>query len=107
MERIFDGEIYDLICQNGNLVFTYCKSSTENAVLVGYKMITKDNKIPTDVAKNIFQNSEVITGMPANFRQIMFSQKPPSFLREFYALSPIRVTPILSTRRDFRFGAGI
>ncbi len=54
MERVFDGEIYDMICQNGNLVFTYCKSATENAVLVGYKMITKDNKNPTDVAKNIY-----------------------------------------------------
>ncbi len=54
MERLFDGEIYDIICQNGNLVFTYCKNSNENAVLVGYKMITRENAEPTDVAKNIY-----------------------------------------------------
>ena len=54
MDRIFDGEIYDMVCQNGNLVFTYCKNSNENAVLVGYKMITKDNLVPTVVAKNIY-----------------------------------------------------
>ncbi|MCQ2451281.1 MAG: hypothetical protein MJ080_04830 [Clostridia bacterium] len=54
MERVFDGEIYDMICQNGNLVFTYCKSANESAVLVGYKMISKDNPEPTDVAKNIY-----------------------------------------------------
>ena len=54
MTRIFDGEVYDMVCQNGNLIFTYCKSSNENAVLVGYKMISKDNSVPTDVAKNIY-----------------------------------------------------
>ncbi len=54
MKRIFDGEIYELIVQNGSLVFPYCKSSNESAVCVSYKMISDENKEPTDVAKNIY-----------------------------------------------------
>ncbi len=54
MERIFNGEIYDLIVNNGDFVFSYCKGSNENAVCVCYKMISDNSSEPSDVAKNIY-----------------------------------------------------
>lgn len=54
MNRIFEGEIYELLLKNGDFVFSYCKSSYESAVCVGYKMLGEDGKELTDVAKNIY-----------------------------------------------------
>ncbi|MCQ2454689.1 MAG: hypothetical protein MJ090_00880 [Clostridia bacterium] len=54
MERIFDGEVYDLILKNGELVLSYCKSSYESTVYVGYKMIGEDGKELLDVAKSVY-----------------------------------------------------
>lgn len=65
MERVFDGHIYDMVCQNGNIVFTYCKDSIDNAALIGYKMITRDNPVPATVAKNIY----LLSKFGSNYRK--------------------------------------
>ncbi len=54
MEKIFDGEIYELVLKNGDFVFSYCKGSNENSVCVAYKMVSDKEAEPTDVAKNIY-----------------------------------------------------
>ncbi len=54
MKRIFSGEVYEIISQNGSMVFTYCKKANDNGVLIGYKMISDEKYEPTDVAKNIY-----------------------------------------------------
>ena len=54
MKRIFGGEVYEMILQNGNIIFTYCIDSNETRVCIGYKMISDDKYEPTDVAKNIY-----------------------------------------------------
>lgn len=54
MERIFAGEIYEVVPQPNGIVFSYCKSSDEDRVLVAYKMLSLDNGMLTDVAKNIY-----------------------------------------------------
>lgn len=54
MERIFDGEVYEIVLNDNDFVFSYCKSFYENTVCVGYKMLGEDGKETIDVAKNIY-----------------------------------------------------
>lgn len=58
MERIFFGEVYDVVPQPNGLVFSYCKESDETSVLVSYKMLSIDNATLSDVAQNIYQLSK-------------------------------------------------
>jgi len=54
LEKIFSGEIYEILPQSSGVVFTYCKGASEDRVLVAYKMVSVDNGIISDVAKNIY-----------------------------------------------------
>lgn len=54
MERIFAGEVYEVIPQPSGLVFSYCKEANDDSVLVAYKMLSIDNGTVTDVARNIY-----------------------------------------------------
>lgn len=58
MERIFAGEVYEMIAQPNGIIFSYCKSQLGKQALVGYKMISFDSRTLTDVAKNIYQLSK-------------------------------------------------
>ncbi len=66
MERIFAGEVYDIVPQPNGLVFSYCKEAGETQVTVGYKMLSFDNNRLTDVAKNIYQLSK----FGSNYRSV-------------------------------------
>ncbi len=66
MERIFAGEVYDIVAQPNSIVFSYCKESKEDHVVVGYKMLSLDNNHITDVAKNIYQLSK----FGSNYRSV-------------------------------------
>jgi len=39
MERIFAGEVYDIVPQPNSIIFSYCKEKKDNCVVVGYKML--------------------------------------------------------------------
>lgn len=54
MQRLFSGEVYDIIPKTDGLVFSYCKGVIDGDVVVGYKMISTQNGTITDVAKNIY-----------------------------------------------------
>jgi len=54
MKRIFDGEVYEMILQNGGIVFSYCKKSNENSVCVFYKMLSAETGEVHSVARNIY-----------------------------------------------------
>lgn len=66
MERIFEGEIYDLLPQPNGIVFSYCKDKDSDHILVSYKMLSLDTGKTTDVAKNIYQLSK----FGSNYRNI-------------------------------------
>ncbi|MBR4073762.1 MAG: hypothetical protein IKK24_07450 [Clostridia bacterium] len=66
MERIFGGEIYDIIPQLNGIVFSYCKDKDDEHILVSYKMLSLDTGRITDVAKNIYQLSK----FGSNYRTI-------------------------------------
>ena len=66
MERFFAGEVYDILAQPNGVVFSYCKDTIDNNVIVGYKMLSFDNKTLTDVAKNIYQ----ISKFGSNYREV-------------------------------------
>jgi len=67
MERIFEGEIYDIIPQPNGIVFSYCKDKSSDHILVSYKMLSLDTEKITDVAKNIYQLSK----FGSNYRNIV------------------------------------
>lgn len=58
MERIFAGEVYDIIPQPNGIVFSYCKEKSDDQVLVSYKMFSLETGKTTDVAKNIYMLSK-------------------------------------------------
>ncbi len=67
MERIFEGEIYDILPQPNGIVFSYCKDKSSDHILVSYKMLSLDTGKTTDVAKNIYQLSK----FGSNYRNIV------------------------------------
>ena len=54
MQRLFSGEVYDIVPKTDGLIFSYCKGAIDGDVVVGYKMISTQNGTITDVAKNIY-----------------------------------------------------
>ena len=58
MERIFAGKVYQVLPQPDGIVFAYCKSADDDMALVGYKMISFETGILSDVTKNIYQLSK-------------------------------------------------
>ena len=58
MRKLFEGEIYEIVAQPSGVVFSYCRGTDEERVLVAYKMISIDSGTITDVAKNIYMLSK-------------------------------------------------
>lgn len=54
MQKIFSGEVYEIVPQGSGIVFSYCKTASENRVLVSYKMVSLETGLINDVAKNIY-----------------------------------------------------
>lgn len=55
MKQIFQGEVYELLPTSNGIIFSYCKKVTsDNKVIIGYKMISFDNGHLTDITKNIY-----------------------------------------------------
>ncbi len=67
MKQILEGQIYEIIPLNNGIIFSYCKESLENKVIVGYRMISFDSGRITDIAKNAFLGSKYGT----NYQEII------------------------------------
>lgn len=66
MERIFMGEVYDIIPQSNGIVFSYCKEKSDEHILVSYKMYSLETGKSTDVAKNIY----LLSKYGSNYRAV-------------------------------------
>ena len=67
MERIFSGEVYDIVPQAGGLVFSHRKEAVGEWLVINYKMISFDTGRMTDVAANIYQLSK----FGSNYRAVV------------------------------------
>ena len=54
MQKLFDGEVYDIIPKSDGIVFSYCKGVVDEKVVIGFQMISTENGTITDVANNIY-----------------------------------------------------
>lgn len=54
MQKIFEGEIFEVLPLTNGIIFSYCKDIVDDNIMVAYKMISFDNGRFTDVAKNIY-----------------------------------------------------
>lgn len=71
MERIFNGEVYDIVPQSNGLVFSYRKETVGEWLVINYKMISFDTGRMTDVAANIYQLSK----FGSNYRSVVSACK--------------------------------
>lgn len=54
MKQVFSGEVYEVMPLSNGIIFSYCKDTIDDNIIVSYKMISFDNGKFTDVAKNIY-----------------------------------------------------
>ncbi len=54
MERIFSGEVYDMLPQPGGLIFSYCRSSLDGKVAVFYKMYSLEQGTVDDMTHAVY-----------------------------------------------------
>ena len=66
MKQLFDGEVYDILPLKDGIIFSYCKDSNEENVLVAYRMLSFDNGRFTNVENDIY----LITKFGNNYRAI-------------------------------------
>lgn len=54
MQKIFEGEIFEVLPLSNGIIFSYYKDTVDDNIIVAYKMISFENGRFTDVAKNIY-----------------------------------------------------
>ncbi len=64
MQRIFSGEVYDMLPQPSGLVFSYCHSTVEDKVAVFYKMLSLESGTVDDVTQAVY----LISKFGGNYR---------------------------------------
>lgn len=73
MKPVFFGEVYEVLTQPNGIIFSYCSETTEDHVVVSYKMVSFDTGRMTDVTKNIYQlskfgsNYRAVTSLCCNY----------------------------------------
>lgn len=66
MKKIFDGEVYEVLPLKDGIIFSYCKESNAENVLVAYRMLSFDNGRFSNVENDIY----LITKFGTNYRSI-------------------------------------
>ena len=66
MQQLFDGEVYDVLPLKDGIIFSFCKGSNDENVLVAYRMLSFDNGRFTNVENDIY----LITKFGNNYRAI-------------------------------------
>lgn len=54
MQKIFSGEIYEILPLSNGVIFSYCREYVDNDIIVAYKMISFDTGRITDITKSIY-----------------------------------------------------
>ncbi len=67
MKKIFSGEIFEVLPLTNGIIFSYCRNTIEDNIIVAYKMISFDNGKFSDVAKNIY----LITKFGNNYKAVV------------------------------------
>lgn len=66
MKQLFGGEVYEVLPLKDGIIFSFCKGSNEENVLVSYRMLSFDNGRFTNVENDIY----LITKFGNNYRAI-------------------------------------
>ncbi len=66
MKLVFEGKVYELIPQNQGIVFPYRRGGDDQNALVCLKMLSTENGVMSDVAKNIYFISKFGTNYRAS-----------------------------------------
>lgn len=66
MKKVFDGEVYEVLPLKNGMIFSYCKESNAENVLVAYRMLSFDNSRFSNVENDIY----LITKFGNNYRAI-------------------------------------
>ncbi len=66
MQKIFDGEIFEVLPLSNGIIFSYCKDTVDSNIIVAYKMISFENGRFSDVAKNIY----LVTKFGNNYKAV-------------------------------------
>ncbi len=66
MERIFSGEVFEILPQAGGLIFSYNHHVENNRIAVHYNMLSFDSRQMADVGKNIYK----LAKFGSNYRYI-------------------------------------
>ena len=64
MNKVFDGNIYDMVKKPDGLVFSYLEDVIDDSVLIKFKMLDAKTGTLTDIAKNVY----FITKFGSNYR---------------------------------------
>ncbi len=67
MKKIFDGEIFEVLALTNGIIFSYCRDTLDDNIIVAYKMISFDNGRFTDIAKNVY----LITKFGNNYKSVV------------------------------------
>lgn len=66
MKKVFNGEVYDILPLKEGMIFSYCKESNDENVLVAYCMLSFDNGRFSNVENDIY----LITKFGNNYKAI-------------------------------------
>ena len=66
MQKIFEGEIFEILPLSNGIIFSYCKDVVDENIMVAYKMISFENGRFTDVAKNVY----LVTKFGNNYKAV-------------------------------------
>lgn len=64
MDKVFDGNVYDMVKKPDGLVFSYLEDVIDDNVLIKFKMLDAKTGTLTDIAKNVY----LITKFGSNYR---------------------------------------
>ena len=66
MKQLFEGEVYEILPLRGGIIFSYCKGTCNDNVLVAYRMLSFDNGKFSNVENDIY----LITKFGNNYKAI-------------------------------------
>lgn len=66
MKQLFEGEVYEILPLRGGIIFSYCKETFNDNVLVAYRMLSFDNGKFSNVENDIY----LITKFGNNYKAV-------------------------------------
>ena len=66
MKKLFEGEVYEVLPLRDGIIFSYCKETFDDNVLVAYRMLSFDNGKFSNVENDIY----LITKFGNNYKAV-------------------------------------